>query len=187
MYCLVQTADTLKACPAPFDAGYQEFDPDKALPVSVLNTEHKWMRVQDVKSMSWEQHVAIWKVCLLAQAIATLCHDSASCRGCSYLGCWVLGFLGCCSGLPGCIRFGLLDLSSRSCCQYLIAIRGSFHPCQYACASPAPACTAAGPVVHSRCIALMLLWCRATAPTTWHSKQITAQHGVNSVAQHSMV
>lgn len=59
---MLQTPDTLKACPTSFGTGFQEFDPDKTLPVSVLNTEHKCMRVQDVKSMSWEQHVSIWKV-----------------------------------------------------------------------------------------------------------------------------
>ncbi|KAL3131600.1 hypothetical protein ABBQ38_007898 [Trebouxia sp. C0009 RCD-2024] len=67
------TPDTLKACPTSFGTGFQEFDPDKTLPVSVLNTEHKCMRVQDVKSMSWEQHVSIWKayVTKLAALLAT--------------------------------------------------------------------------------------------------------------------
>ena len=62
VHCLLQTPDTLKASPSPFDAGVQEFDLDKTVPVSVLNTDRKWMRVQDVKDMSWEQHVSIWKV-----------------------------------------------------------------------------------------------------------------------------
>lgn len=64
MSCVwLQTPDTLRANPSPFDAGVQEFDPDKPLPVSVLRTEPKSMKVCDVKSMSWEQHIVIWKVC----------------------------------------------------------------------------------------------------------------------------
>ena len=60
--CMLQTPDTLKACPTPFDAGVQEFEPDKTLPVSVLRTDPKSMKVCDVKNMSWEQHIVIWKV-----------------------------------------------------------------------------------------------------------------------------
>ena len=64
MYYLLQTPDTLKAhLPAPFDAGVQSLDPSQTLPVSVLHSERKLMKVGDVKSMSWEQHVDIWKVC----------------------------------------------------------------------------------------------------------------------------
>lgn len=66
VYCLLQTPDTLKArLPAPFDAGVQSFDPSQTLPVSVLQSEPKLMKVGDVKSMSWEQHVDIWKVCCI--------------------------------------------------------------------------------------------------------------------------
>ncbi|KAL3136137.1 hypothetical protein ABBQ32_007156 [Trebouxia sp. C0010 RCD-2024] len=67
------TSDTLKACPTSFGTGFQEFDADKTLPVSVLSTEHKCMQVRDVKSMSWEQHVSIWKAYVnkLAALLAT--------------------------------------------------------------------------------------------------------------------
>lgn len=55
------TPDTLKGIPSPFGAELDSFPPDKTLPVSVLHTEPKSMTVRDVKSMSWEQHVVIWK------------------------------------------------------------------------------------------------------------------------------
>ena len=58
----MQTPDTLKGCPSPFGVELEIFPPDKTLPVSVLHTEPKSMTVRDVKSMSWEQHVVIWKV-----------------------------------------------------------------------------------------------------------------------------
>lgn len=58
----LQTVDKLKDCPAPFDGCIPSFDPNQTLPVSVLQTEPKLMKVGDVKSMSWEQHVDIWKV-----------------------------------------------------------------------------------------------------------------------------
>ena len=58
----MQTPDTLKGIPSPFGAELDSFPPDKTLPVSVLHTEPKSMTVRDVKSMSWEQHVVIWKV-----------------------------------------------------------------------------------------------------------------------------
>ena len=61
-HCLLQTIDKLKDCPAPFDGFTPSFDPDQTLPVSVLHTKPKLMKVGDVKSMSWEQHVDIWKV-----------------------------------------------------------------------------------------------------------------------------
>lgn len=69
---LLQTSDTLKACPTSFGTGFQEFDADKTLPVSVLSTEHKCMQVRDVKSMSWEQHVSIWKVCFHSKPMGIL-------------------------------------------------------------------------------------------------------------------
>ena len=46
----------------PFGAELDHFPPDKTLPVSVLHTEPKSMTVRDVKSMSLEQHIIIWKV-----------------------------------------------------------------------------------------------------------------------------
>ena len=59
--CL-QSPDTLKTISAPFGAKLEVLSPDETLPVSVLRTEPKSMTVREVKSMSLEQHVVIWKV-----------------------------------------------------------------------------------------------------------------------------
>ena len=61
MLCL-QSPDTLKGITNPFGVKLDHFPPDKTLPVSVLQTEPKSMTVRDVKSMSLEQHIIIWKV-----------------------------------------------------------------------------------------------------------------------------
>lgn len=53
--------DTLKTISAPFGAKLEVLSPDETLPVSVLRTEPKSMTVREVKSMSLEQHVVIWK------------------------------------------------------------------------------------------------------------------------------
>lgn len=59
--CL-QSPDTLKTISAPFGAKLEVLSPDETLPVSVLRTDPKSMTVREVKSMSLEQHVNIWKV-----------------------------------------------------------------------------------------------------------------------------
>ncbi|DBA98656.1 TPA: hypothetical protein ACH3X1_014438 [Trebouxia sp. C0004] len=53
--------DTLKTISCPFGAKLEILSPDETLPVSVLRTEAKSMTVRELKSMSLEQHVAIWK------------------------------------------------------------------------------------------------------------------------------
>ncbi|KAL0032676.1 hypothetical protein WJX79_002317 [Trebouxia sp. C0005] len=53
--------DTLKTISAPFGAKLEVLSPDETLPVSVLRTDPKSMTVREVKSMSLEQHVNIWK------------------------------------------------------------------------------------------------------------------------------
>jgi len=52
----------LKTISAPFGAKLEVLSPDERLPVSVLRTEPKSMTVRELKSMSLEQHVVIWKV-----------------------------------------------------------------------------------------------------------------------------
>lgn len=55
------TPDTLKTRCNPYGAEFEVFPPDKVLPVSVLTTQRKAMTVQEIKDMSWEQHVLLWK------------------------------------------------------------------------------------------------------------------------------
>ena len=49
--------------PNPFGAELECFpDPDQMLPVSVAHSDSKLMAVRDIKAMSWEQHINMWKV-----------------------------------------------------------------------------------------------------------------------------
>lgn len=73
----MQNEDQIKALPNPFGAELEYFpDPDQLLPVSVAHSESKLMTVKDIKAMSWEEHLNMWKVLLVGGLPCVL----ASCR-----------------------------------------------------------------------------------------------------------
>lgn len=78
----MQTPETLKTRCNPYGAEFGNFPPDKVLPVSVLHSETKSLTVQKIKSMSWEQHVLLWKVGLvLHHALLQILPIAALLRG----------------------------------------------------------------------------------------------------------
>ena len=61
----MQDPEETQTLPKPFQTAAAEIvafpDADQMLPVSVAQSDSKVMAVRDIKAMSWEQHLGMWK------------------------------------------------------------------------------------------------------------------------------